>query len=679
MSIDPNTYIVSLTLKDQDGITIGTTQTIDLPLESVVVGGSYDKTNKKIVLILESGGTVDVPVGDLVAGLQTEITTTNKLSADLIADGTTNKVVTATEKSTWNNKQDAISDLATIRSNASAGKTASDTIATYGDIVTHNATEFAETVHTHAIADVTNLQSTLNAKALKTDLANYIPKSFGSAYIPGNSTAPTSLVGYGAAGANGYLTSINIMQLGVNKFFRCYERGATITCNYDNVVANLGKNFCNGSVSGYYSTINPSTAFASKPFVWEVTSDKNFEVSDVSTLQIFGHRLSEKVNCTAYKIEVYAYNDSLKEKEWITIIDYSGSAVNIAQAGYGMYKPGHTVSNPYYNIHGVRLTISGCTDTIFKIAEIVFLTNRGTEQPYQALHCVPDFGGTITGNLTVTGSINGTASKATADASGNTITTTYATKTELRTKQDKLTAGAGIKIEDNVISTKGTKILTDNATIIQDETGTVTAIGTKTKSNTNLYDWVGTEEEYNTGVSSGVITGDTQCIITDDEQELIGTVELNVPTKVSDLANDSNFVNKIQLDTKQDKLTAGTGIKIENNTISITTVGTSGWGDITGNIEDQGDLQIALDNKQDNIVSITKAEYDQLEPDPNTYYAISDDTSDVSILEIIYPVGSLYLSTNETCPLSNFFGTWELVISNYNIQDTNVNIFRRNT
>lgn len=42
-----------------------------------------------------------------------------------------------------NDKQDKISDLTTIRNNASAGKSASDTIATYGNIVTHNTSEFA--------------------------------------------------------------------------------------------------------------------------------------------------------------------------------------------------------------------------------------------------------------------------------------------------------------------------------------------------------------------------------------------------------------------------------------------------------------------------------------------------------------------------------------------------------
>lgn len=40
-------------------------------------------------------------------------------------------------------KQDVISDLSEIRSNATAGKNASDTIATYWDIVTHDADEFA--------------------------------------------------------------------------------------------------------------------------------------------------------------------------------------------------------------------------------------------------------------------------------------------------------------------------------------------------------------------------------------------------------------------------------------------------------------------------------------------------------------------------------------------------------
>lgn len=85
-TIDPTTYVLTATLKDQDGNTLGTAQTVDLPLENVVVDGSYDSTNKQIILTLENGNTIDIPVADLVAGLQNEITATNKLSADLVDD-----------------------------------------------------------------------------------------------------------------------------------------------------------------------------------------------------------------------------------------------------------------------------------------------------------------------------------------------------------------------------------------------------------------------------------------------------------------------------------------------------------------------------------------------------------------------------------------------------------------
>lgn len=121
LTLDSTNYKITLSGTKVDGTTFTVSDVIDLPLESVVVNGSYDDTTKKVVLTLKNGNTVDFSIADLIAGLQSEITSTNKLSADLIADGTTNKVVTATEKSTWNGKQDAISDLATIRSNASAG------------------------------------------------------------------------------------------------------------------------------------------------------------------------------------------------------------------------------------------------------------------------------------------------------------------------------------------------------------------------------------------------------------------------------------------------------------------------------------------------------------------------------------------------------------------------------
>lgn len=84
LSMDSTTYVVTAQLKDQDGNNIGSAKTIDLPLESVVVSGSYDATNKKVILTLKDGSKVDFSVADLVSGLQTEITSSNKLSVNLI-------------------------------------------------------------------------------------------------------------------------------------------------------------------------------------------------------------------------------------------------------------------------------------------------------------------------------------------------------------------------------------------------------------------------------------------------------------------------------------------------------------------------------------------------------------------------------------------------------------------
>jgi len=106
LAMDSATYVLTLSLKDQDG-TVLNTKTVDLPIESVVVNGRYDAANKKIVLTLQSGSTIDVPVGDLIAGLQTEITSVNMLDADLVDDtNSTHKFVTAQEKQAWNNKSD---------------------------------------------------------------------------------------------------------------------------------------------------------------------------------------------------------------------------------------------------------------------------------------------------------------------------------------------------------------------------------------------------------------------------------------------------------------------------------------------------------------------------------------------------------------------------------------------
>lgn len=102
-SMNASTFVITAQLKDQNGNALGTAKTVDLPLESVVVDGDYDATTKEVVLTLKNGTEIRFSVADLVAGLQTEITSTNKLSADLIETNNNNQFVTSTQKTKLNN------------------------------------------------------------------------------------------------------------------------------------------------------------------------------------------------------------------------------------------------------------------------------------------------------------------------------------------------------------------------------------------------------------------------------------------------------------------------------------------------------------------------------------------------------------------------------------------------
>ena len=72
--------------------------------------GGKENTSNKVTSISSLSTDTEYPsakcVYDLVAGLQSEITSTNKLSADLVDDtNATNKFVTSAEKTSWNAKQ----------------------------------------------------------------------------------------------------------------------------------------------------------------------------------------------------------------------------------------------------------------------------------------------------------------------------------------------------------------------------------------------------------------------------------------------------------------------------------------------------------------------------------------------------------------------------------------------
>lgn len=93
LTMDPLTYAITAYLVDGNGTRIGTERTINIPLESTIIGASYDNITKNLTFTLMSGSTLTVPLGDIIYGLQPLIDSTHKLSADLVDDSTsTNKL-----------------------------------------------------------------------------------------------------------------------------------------------------------------------------------------------------------------------------------------------------------------------------------------------------------------------------------------------------------------------------------------------------------------------------------------------------------------------------------------------------------------------------------------------------------------------------------------------------------
>ena len=111
LGIDDN-YVLTLKLLNKAGETLGDPQTVDLPLESVVVDGHYDSENQALVLELDNGNEISIPVSALIEGLQNEITPENPLSADLIDDtNTAHKFATTAQLTQIATNEGDIADL----------------------------------------------------------------------------------------------------------------------------------------------------------------------------------------------------------------------------------------------------------------------------------------------------------------------------------------------------------------------------------------------------------------------------------------------------------------------------------------------------------------------------------------------------------------------------------------
>ena len=68
ISVDTQTNIMTATLKDADGNTLGTPQTLDLGAITPIVDGYYDSDTSSIVFELNNGNTITVPLSGIIDG-----------------------------------------------------------------------------------------------------------------------------------------------------------------------------------------------------------------------------------------------------------------------------------------------------------------------------------------------------------------------------------------------------------------------------------------------------------------------------------------------------------------------------------------------------------------------------------------------------------------------------------
>ena len=90
---------------------------------------------------------------------------------------------------------------------------------------------------------------------------------------------------------------------------------------------------------------------------------------------------------------------------------------------------------------------------------------------------------------------------------------------------------------------------------------------------------------------ASITEGYTQVKVVDKSTYTLKANKTDLPTKTSQLINDSNYATKTEA-----KYTAGTGISISNNVISNTQTSAE-WGNITGDVENQTDLTEYIKSK----------------------------------------------------------------------------------
>lgn len=619
----------------------------------------------------------------------------------LYHDGTSIKEYIPHDKT----KQDVIEDLGTIRSNAEAGKEAKETIDTYGDIVTHNVSEFQEA------GDYATNTALTEGLATKQDVIENLSTIESNAQA--GKTAKDTIDTYG-----------NIVTHNVNEFQIAGDYATNSKVTEVETTANNAKAIAEGKATGYVF----DTKEAMDSWVQEHSSELKLgdnlyiRAVDVPDYWWDGEQAqqleTQKVDLTNYTTKTDLSNGLATKQDTISnlsTIESNASNGNTAYTTIQGY--GDIVSH-----NAIEFALKSEIPSISGLAKDSDVVHKAQNETITGIKTFQGgSGGNSVGIISLTGMLIGAVNK-TAYTQYGTIrqcdnkahTGSYYINSDgsllFRHKTGTATAEGsvndamltlhpvnGLKVgwsgQYNVSTTADKDVLVDTIEYSKLNTTDKTIIGAINEVKTSIPSLVGyATESYVQGyhdntkqdvindldnIRSGAELGatalqsytETDPIYTADKPNIALKSELfsknyndltnkpAIPTKTSDLTNDSGFINQVK--TINGESIVGTGditIKSAPDLDNIT---------ISKNSNDELQAIAVIDNNNNAIKTWTgtQAEYEAIAvKDSNTLYNVTD-TNDVSypLLEAIYPVGSIYIGTMAICPLQALFGTWQLV------------------
>lgn len=196
-----------------------------------------------------------------------------------------------------------------------------------------------------------------------------------------------------------------------------------------------------------------------------------------------------------------------------------------------------------------------------------------------------------------------------------------------------------------------------------------------TATNQSKFDWIGTQAEY---VAQDVATNhpDWVCYITDDISDQTGTIDL------------SNYVKKAGDETINGTKTFSSAVRIERSSGQRLIIRQDSDNVDIGSLEsiDDGNnnktelFAFSENGTQNAILGVTYGNGSPYAYAPTPTSLVNNNTITTAayittVLSTLYPVGSLYLGTQSTCPLITLIpgSIWELVARDRSLQGSSTN------